>query len=208
MTRKRSDVRVISSPPSKTPLLLEIEIKLRLATVASAKRLLFQQSFAVITPRHLERNLLLDTAPATLRPSGIVLRVRQANGETIVAYKGKGSENCRHKVREEIEVGSTNLANTLAIFGRLGYKPTFRYDKYRTVFTRPRERAYAMLDETPIGPFLELEGPARWIDRIAKRLGFTEKDYVTESYGALWAAHQKAAGLPLGDFIFPPRRKA
>ena len=67
---------------------------------------------------------------------------------------------------------------------------------------------HAMLDETPIGPFLELEGPARWIDRMAKRLGFTEKDYVTASYGALWAAHQNAAGMPLEDFIFPPRRKA
>ena len=188
--------------------MLEIEIKLRLATVAAAKRLLFQQGFVVTTPRHLERNLLLDTVPATLRPTGVVLRVRQANGETIVAYKGKGTSDGRHKVREEIEVGSTNLANTLAIFSRLGYKPTFRYDKYRTVFARPRERGYAMLDETPIGPFLELEGPARWIDRMAKRLGFTEKDYVTASYGALWAAHQNAAGLPPGDFIFPLRRKA
>ena len=192
----------------KHPILLEIEIKLRLATVASAKRLLFQQGFAVTTPRHLERNLLLDTAPATLRPTGVVLRVRQANGETIVAYKGKASADGRHKIREELVVGSTNLANTLAIFGRLGFTPTFRYEKYRTLFARPRERGYAMLDETPIGPFLELEGPARWIDRTAKRLGFTEAEYVTDSYGTLWAAHQKAAGLPLGDFIFSPRRKA
>lgn len=188
--------------------LLEIEIKLRLTTLAAAKRLLVQQGFAVTVPRHLERNLLLDTTPATLRPAGLVLRVRQANGEAIMTFKGKGSIDGRHKVREELEVGTTNLTSTLEIFGRLGYAPTFRYDKYRTVFARSRERGQAMVDETPIGPFLELEGPAAWIDRMAKRLGFCENDYITTSYGALWKAHLKASGAPFSDFIFPPRRKA
>jgi hypothetical protein len=35
-----------------------------------------------------------------------------------------------------------------------------------------------MLDETPAGVFLELEGPSRWIDRTARRLGFAESDYL------------------------------
>ena len=166
-----------------------------------------QHNFEVITPRHLERNLLLDTHPPTLRPTGVVLRLRQANGDTILTYKGKGSVESKHKVREELEVSASTFAGTLAIFARLGYRPTFRYDKYRTVLARARERGQAMLDETPIGPFLELEGPATWIDRTARMLGFTENDYLTASYGALWAEHRKAAGLPLGDFVFPPRRK-
>ena len=185
----------------------EIEIKLRLSTVASAKRLLMQHNFKVVTPRHLERNLLLDTDPPTLRPAGVVLRLRQANGETIVTYKGQGTVEAKHKTREELEVSASTFAGTLAIFARLGYGPTFRYDKYRTVLARARERGQAMLDETPIGTFLELEGPAAWIDRTARVLGFTENDYLTASYGALWAERQKAAGLPLGDFVFPPRRK-
>ena len=167
-----------------------------------------QHNFKVVTPRHLERNLLLDTDPPTLRPAGVVLRLRQANGETIVTYKGKGSVEGKHKVREELEVSVSTFAESLAMFARLGYTPTFRYDKYRTILARARERGQAMLDETPIGPFLELEGPAAWIDRTARLLGFSEADYLTASYGALWAAHQKAAGLPLGDFVFPPRRKA
>lgn len=213
MTRKRSDVRVISSPPS-TPTfciafpLQEIEIKLRLQTVAAAKRLLMQNGFSVATPRHLERNLLLDTQPPTLRLAGTVLRLRQANGETIVTYKSKGKVEGQHKVREELETGASDFASTLKIFARLGYAPTFRYDKYRTIFARPRERGFAMLDETPIGPFLELEGPPRWIDRMAKLLGFRESDYVTASYGVLWNEHCTAAGLPMTDFVFPPRRKA
>ncbi len=181
----------------------EIEIKLRLQTVASAKRLLLQHGFAVSTPRHLERNLLLDTAPATLRSAGVVLRLRQACGETIITYKGKGVTTGKHKVREELEVSTTSFAATLEIFAKLGYRPTFRYDKYRTILARGREKGHVMLDETPIGPFLELEGPAAWIDRTAKLLGFTEADYITASYGALWAEKRQP-----GDFVFPPRGKA
>ena len=193
-----------------TPL-QEIEIKLRMSTVASAKRLLMQNGFAVTTPRHGERNLLLDTHPPSLRPAGTVLRLRQARGESIITYKGKGDSAGKHKVREELEVQASSWSGTLEILSRLGYTPTFRYDKYRTVYARARERGQAMLDETPMGAFLELEGAARWIDRTAARLGFTEAGYITASYGALWTAHRKAAGLPLTDCIFPtllpPRRK-
>ncbi len=187
--------------------MLEIEVKLRVPTVAAARRLLIQHGFKISTPRHLERNLLLDTHPSTLRSSGVVLRVRQALGETVVTYKSKGAVEGRHKVREELEIGATSASATLAIFERLGYRPTFRYDKYRTIFSRDRERGHAMLDETPIGPFLELEGPPNWIDRMARALGFTPDDYLTASYGALWIQHCQAAGLPVSDFVFPPRRK-
>jgi len=42
------------------------------------------------------------------------------------------------------------------------------------------------LDETPIGLFLELEGPEDWIDSTATRLGFAETDYITSSYSSLY----------------------
>ena len=185
----------------------EIEIKLRLATVASAKRLLLQSSFVVETPRHLERNLLLETTPPSLRPAGAMLRVRQAHGETILTYKGRGSVASRHKVREEHEVTVQDFESILQILTRLGYQSTFRYDKYRTIYARGRERGHAMLDETPIGPYLELEGSPAWIDRTAAMLGYSEADYITESYSALWAQHRQASGQPPADFVFPSRRK-
>jgi len=52
----------------------------------------------------------------------------------------------------------------------------FRYEKYRTTFRLPDSNAWANgllieLDETPIGTFVELEGPAAAIDRAAEELG-------------------------------------
>ena len=79
------------------------------------------------------------------------------------------------------------------LFKGLGFEPSFRYEKYRTEFVREGEPGHVTLDETPIGIFMELEGPARWIDRTAKDLGFSRDDYILLSYGRLfeqWCAER------------------
>ena len=58
------------------------------------------------------------------------------------------------------------------------------------------------LDETPIGVFLELEGPAKWIDSTAKELGFSYADYITASYGVLFAEWCKEYELSTRDMVF------
>ncbi len=56
-----------------------------------------------------------------------------------------------------------------AILRALGFSPTFRYEKYRAEWSDGT--GHAVIDETPIGNFGELEGPARWIDRTAQAAG-------------------------------------
>jgi adenylate cyclase class 2 len=43
-----------------------------------------------------------------------------------------------------------------------------------------------VLDETPIGNFAELEGPADWIDQTASTLAIHPSQYITLSYGRLF----------------------
>jgi adenylate cyclase class 2 len=88
------------------------------------------------------------------------------------------------------------------IFGELNFRPMFRYEKFRTEFRRGRDQGVAELDETPIGVFLELEGPEKWIDRTARRLGFSPSDYVTKSYGSLFLEWCKARQCEPGDMTF------
>ncbi len=177
----------------------EIEIKLRLASPDEGKRRIAAAGFAIVRPRIFEVNFLLDTSAGVLSTRGETLRVRERGGETILTYKGPVEERSRHKTREEIEMTAAGQAGALLrIFARLGFGATYRYEKFRTEFARPAESGVVMLDETPIGTFLEIEGAGDWIDLTAARMGFSEKHYVNDSYSALHRRHCLEAGREIG----------
>lgn len=169
----------------------EVEIKLRLADAAEGRRRLRQAGFRVARRRVFERNVIFDTSGQTLRRRGLLLRLRTAGAQSLVTFKGP-AEPGKHKIRREIESELRGPEAFAEILECLGYQPAFRYEKYRTEYVehsrtglRPVGAGRAMLDETPVGTFLELEGPPRWIDHTARRLGFSEADYITASYAEL-----------------------
>jgi adenylate cyclase class 2 len=43
-----------------------------------------------------------------------------------------------------------------------------------------------VVDETPIGTFAEIEGPADWIDAVARDLGVGIEQYITDTYTGLF----------------------
>jgi len=163
----------------------ETEIKLEMPDVRTARQLLHAAGFAVSRRRVFESNVIFDTPTLTLRRAGTLLRLRQAGGLITVTYKGKPSVG-KHKSREELELSVENLSTMDTIFERLGYRPVFRYEKYRTEYRLERGAGMATLDETPVGTYLELEGSPAWIDRLARRMGFGERDYITASYARLY----------------------
>jgi adenylate cyclase class IV len=102
----------------------------------------------------------------------------------------------------------SNPEQMSAILGVLGLSPTFRYEKFRTTYKLPGIRTLNVeFDETPIGQFLELEGDISAIDRAAGLLGYSQYDYVTESYGALYIADCRRKGRKPAHMVFPPTRK-
>jgi adenylate cyclase class 2 len=179
----------------------ETEIKLRVAGSAAARRLLRRKGFHVRARRVFEQDTVYDTCEQQLRGRGLLLRLRQAGRVSTLTFKGT-PEAGKHKSREELEVRISDPAVCQAILSRLGFEPLFRYEKYRTEYVQPRGRGIVTLDETPIGVFLEIEGPANWIDCIASHLGFTEDDYITKSYGALYLDHCRRQGLQPGHMLF------
>ncbi len=88
------------------------------------------------------------------------------------------------------------------IIQRLGFHPVFRYQKYRTEYKQHGKSGVATLDETPIGIYLELEGTPAWVDRTARRLGFREEDYITESYGRLYLDWCRKNRVKPGNMVF------
>lgn len=179
----------------------ETEIKLALKDARTGRKMLRDAGFEISHKRVFEANTILDTPDLGLRSTSRLLRVREAGPVATVTYKGVPDVG-RHKSREELEVCVTDAAAMLAIAERLGYTRKFRYEKYRTEYRQPRRAGVAMLDETPVGVFLELEGAPAWIDRIATRLGFDERDYITSSYGRVYLEWCAANGRVPADMTF------
>jgi adenylate cyclase class 2 len=172
---------------------LETEIKLPLASIPKGRAILRANHFEIIRPRVFEQNLVLDDQSHSLYERGTLLRIRRA-GKTITCT-AKGPEiPGRHKRREENEFQASAFEPCLAFFATLGYKESFRYEKYRTEFAVPGEPGHATLDQTPIGAYLELEGPARWIDATAKKLGYAANTWITASYWRLYLEWCEAKG--------------
>jgi adenylate cyclase, class 2 len=184
--------------PRATKPRIEVEIKLAVQSAAKARALLRRFDFQVIAPRIFERNLVLDDDEGSLRARGMLLRVREAGKTSTCTFKGPDIPG-RHKRRIEREFTASDPDSCLAVFAGVGFRESFRYEKYRTEFARPNDAGIATgiatIDETPIGVFMELEGPARWIDKTAQALGFTRDAYITASYARLYFAWCEAYGI-------------
>ena len=180
----------------------EVEVKLKMQDPERAAALLVEHGFRVIHPRAFESNALFDTPERALRAERRLLRVREFGGVATFTYKGT-PETGRHKSREELETDVADAGMLRLMLDRLGYLPFFRYEKYRTIYQHPGETAgLAVLDETPIGCWVELEGAPEWIDSNAARLGFSQEQYITESYGALWLSYCREHGIDSNDMVF------
>jgi adenylate cyclase class 2 len=213
----------------------EIEIKLSVPDISVLRMRLKRLRAREITPRTYESNTLYDTPKGDLRRHGQMIRIRierrssirrgqapEANAPAILTYKGparprrksktraKGANPAKNfKVRNEEEV-SFNGADRLEIILRaLGLYPVFSYEKFRTTYVLRVIRGLKIeLDETPIGTFLELEGPVGGINRAARLLGYTKLDYITGTYGSLYLAYCRRRGQKPGDMLFQSEKKS
>jgi adenylate cyclase class 2 len=179
----------------------ETEIKLPVADPHAMQEQLAALDFQITKPRIFEANTLYDDHSGGLRARGCIVRLREVGNKRILTFKGP-AESKKHKAREELETIVEDGEILALILRRLGFEPVFRYEKYRAEYQRPHERGVVTLDETPVGWFLELEGPPDWIDETATKLGFEESNYLTQSYGSLYQAYCEARGLPASAMVF------
>jgi adenylate cyclase, class 2 len=169
---------------------VETEIKFRLdqsADLAGFNARLQAAGFALKTPRSFESNVLYDTPDRQMRARTEILRIRNYAGHCLLTHKrlpdsGPGEDTHKHRIETETEVSN---GDALAqVFLSIGLVPAFQYEKWRTEWHLGQ--GHCVVDETPIGNFAELEGPADWIDQTAANLGIHPSQYITLSYGRLF----------------------
>jgi len=170
----------------------EIEIKFRVIDLRDLARKLRAAKFRLVTRRTHEMNTLYDLPGEVLRNRKELLRIRKYGKQWTVTHKS-GTVRGRHSSRAELETRVEDGKALDAILRALGYSPSFRYEKFRAEWTDGK--GHVVVDETPIGNFCEIEGPARWIDLTATKLGVTAADYITKNYAALfsdWKVHSRS----------------
>ena len=173
----------------------ESEIKLAMPDAAAARAAVERLGAVPRVARCFEDNVLYDDAEHSLAGRGAVMRLRRAGGHAILTFKGPREVVDGIKQRTELEVEVADADAAAGILVALGLTPVFRYQKYRAVYDW--KDVEIVIDETPVGVYLEIEGPPATIHAAAAGLGKNPSDYINESYVALFFA---AGGR--GDMLF------
>jgi adenylate cyclase class 2 len=159
--------------------------------------------FTLVTPRSFENNVLYDTPDRQMRARTEILRIRNYAGRCTLTHKrlpdqGPGEDSHKHRLETETLISD---GDALAqVFLSIGLVPAFRYEKWRTEWSSTE--GHCVIDETPIGNYAELEGPAEWIDRSAARLGIDPSQYITLSYGRLFDQWREQHSSDAQDLTF------
>jgi adenylate cyclase class 2 len=210
--------------PARRPTNREIEVKLRVSDLQAMLHNL-ENLGAICEGRVLERNTLFDSPDSDLRNRGGLLRLRV---ETAAARDARRQKHAATKLprciltskfparprhddsapryKEKLErelVAPGPPSRWRRVLRSLGLRPAFRYEKFRTTFRLRTVPGLALdLDETPAGTFLELEGRPRAIDRAARALGYSARDYYRGTYWDVYAADCRRRGRTPRNMVF------
>ena len=158
----------------------EIEVKIRSGNPDKLKEKLVEMGAELVKNRYREENTLYDYPSRILFGQHRALRLRTENKKAYLTYKGPPQKSRKFKIREEYETEVKNVKQTKKILKELGFIPTFRYQKYRTVYRIKKLKI--CLDETTIGNFVELEGEQNNIVKVARSMGFTKQEFIKSDY--------------------------
>lgn len=181
---------------------LEVEVKVRLANRNSFAAKLPLLGFRLLTPETMERNVLFDTPDGSLRGRREILRIRKYGNTWKLTHKADAETpgSSAHKVRIETELEISDGQALMEILERLNYRQVFVYEKRREEWTDGV--GHLVLDATPIGDFVELEGDHVWIDTTAKKLGILASEYSTASYVRIFSEWKNATKHSANNMTF------
>ena len=177
----------------------EIEVKFKVQDLRAISGKLRAAGFRLKTKSTHEMNTIYDLPGEVLRSRKELLRLRQYGSEWKLTHKSAGKKG-RHSSRIELETGVSDGKKMDAILRGLGYTPKFRYEKFRAEWAD--KKGHVVVDETPIGNFCEIEGPPRWIDATAIKLGVRPEDYITKNYATLFADWKQETRSPANEMTF------
>ena len=179
----------------------EIEAKFPVSSIDDYLTKVREAGAVCEQPVHFERNLRFDDNTGKLSRTAQVLRLRD-NGETaVLTYKSDKNSSSGIADREEIETVVDDLERTRLILERLGFFVDFIYEKFRSIYSLAETGIF--LDHTPIGDFIEIEGPdEEAIRNTAELLGLDWETRSGKSYRSLFTKWKNETDYPGRDMVF------
>lgn len=167
----------------------ETEIKLPVDDLDQLRTRLAELGASRVGARSFESNTLFDHPDRRLRRSDRALRVRRCEGRTVLTFKGPATWLQGVRDREEIEVEVMGGEALQDVLRGAGLEPSFRYEKWRESW---RLASFAVvLDDTPMGSFVEIEGSRERLPEVAQALGLDPASAAQGSYPSLWVDHRR-----------------
>jgi adenylate cyclase class 2 len=182
----------------------ESELKIPSVNLDQVRKSLERLGARCVVENEREVNVLFDFDDRRLATVDSVLRVRRTGNHWVLTFKGAPRYEGEIKLREELETEVSEGELLTEVFERLGLIPTVRYEKDRELWLL--DGVEVALDHTPMGDFVELEGPVDVLEDVAARLGLETESAVKASYPTLWLEYrQQSANRELPhDMVFEP----
>lgn len=179
---------------------LEKEVKFPVQDFRTIETRLQEMGARLIRPRAHEVNLRFDTSNGEVMRRKQVLRLRQSD-DVRLTYKGPSNTKSGIAVREEIEFTVGDFDSAQEFLEALGFQVVVIYEKYRTAYQLGD--AEILLDETPIGNFIEIEAPSQEvIHTTALQMRLDWESRITDSYLALFEQLRNKLGFSFRDMTF------
>jgi len=178
----------------------EIEAKFYVKDLKQIEARLHNLKARLKQARIHETNIRFDTPNQDLHREQRVLRLRQ-DDKVRMTYKDASKNEQGVLNRMEIEFVVEDFERAKRLLEALGYEKSLFYEKYRTTYEL--DNTYVMLDELPMGSFIEIEGESiDSIREIGRKLGLKWDTAISTSYSALFERVRKAKAAQIEDLSF------
>lgn len=159
--------------------MLEVEVK---ASFGEGKLAGFMSLNPEFIRTEFQEDIYFNHPSRDFAETDEALRVRKANGNYFLTYKGKKIDS-ETKTREEIEISCSK--EIIDIFDRLGFKKAAEVKKTRKIFGFDNLNV-SIDDVSGLGGFIEIESgnyeDLNKIFEILGKLGIKKEETIRESY--------------------------
>lgn len=187
---------------------LECELKyLGVDMVALSLRL--EQAGGEKLGRYFESNLVFDYPDRSLKGRGVLLRLREKQGQAVLTVKRppETEVDSALKVFEEIETGVGDFSIMKTALEAIGFRVAFAYEKIREKWKFGG--CAICLDSLPFGDYVEIEGTEESVPACAHSLGLDDCSTSKDTYHTLNIEYRRENGLSSDEsFVFDADRRA